>query len=50
MSRIRITAYYDPDPDEIDEEHETGLTKEAFATIFDALAHVGLSNIDLSPG
>lgn len=41
MTKIRVTGYIYPEAHEIDPDHDTGLTADAFDDWFERLASVG---------
>lgn len=45
--KVKITANYEPDPDEVDDEDATGLTMEAFDELNNQLMAAGLDNIEI---
>lgn len=45
--RVKVTGYFDPEPEEIDSSDDTGLTGAAFDTLHENLTMAGLSDIEM---
>lgn len=43
--RVKITAYLDPEPHEVDEDDDSGLTNEAYEVVMDQL--IGFNDVEI---
>ena len=48
MTKVKVTFDFYPEPSEIDETNETGLTEAAFSILTDRLMSLGADDIDVT--
>ena len=46
MGRVKVTFVYEPDPEEIDDDHPGGLTDEATQSLHNELMSLGAEDIE----
>jgi hypothetical protein len=47
MSKVKVTFDFEPEPDEVDDGHEMGVTNECFERLMDSLAELGGTNVQV---